>query len=119
VSGAGGPAGNDTDADADPLTVTAVSNATGRAVSISAGSVHFVPAANLCGAGAGGFDYTVSDGRGGSDLGHVTVNIACVDDPPAAVDDAATVAEDAAASTIDVRANDTDPDGARRDRSRR
>ena len=66
VSGAGSPAANDTDADGDPLTVTAVSGATGGTASISAGQVHFAPTANLCGAGAGGFDYTVSDGTGGT-----------------------------------------------------
>ena len=66
---------------------------------------------NVCGAGAGGFDYTVSDGRGGTDVGHVTVDLTCVDDPPTAVDDSATVGEDYAATAIDVLANDTDVDG--------
>ena len=111
VSGAGSPAANDTDADSDPLTVTAVSNAAGGAASIVGGLVRFDPTANLCGPGAGGFDYTVSDGQGGSDVGRVTVDIGCVDDSPTAVNDAATVAEDAAATAIDVLANDTDPDG--------
>jgi hypothetical protein len=111
VSGAGSPAENDTDADSDPLTVTAVANATGGAVSISSGTIHFVPAANLCGAGAGGFDYTVSDGRGGTDAGHVTVDLTCVPDAPTAVDDSATLAEGDGATAIDVLANDTDPDG--------
>jgi hypothetical protein len=36
----------------------------------------------------------------------------CVDDPSVAVYDVASLAEDAAPTTIDVRANDTDPDGA-------
>ncbi len=111
VSGAGSPAANDTDLDGDPLTVTAVNNASGGSVSISGGQIHFVPASNVCGAAAGGFDYTVSDGKGGTDGGHVTVDITCVDDPPTAVNDAATVPEDAAATAVDVLANDTDPDG--------
>jgi VCBS repeat-containing protein len=111
VSGAGSPAENDTDADSDPLTVTAVANATGGAAAISGGAIEFNPAANLCGVGAGGFDYTVSDGRGGTDAGHVTVDITCVADAPVAVDDSATLAEGDGATAIDVLANDTDPDG--------
>ena len=35
------------------------------------GDVTFHPTANLCGNGAGSFDYTVDDGNGGSDTGHV------------------------------------------------
>ena len=111
VSGAGSPAANDTDADGDTLTVSAVSGASGGTASISSGQVHFAPSANLCGAGAGGFDYTVSDGNGGTDLGHVVVDITCVADDPTAVDDSATVAEDAGATAVPVLANDTDPDG--------
>ncbi|MGH9026190.1 MAG: Ig-like domain-containing protein, partial [Acidimicrobiia bacterium] len=111
VSAPGSPAENDTDPDGDPLTVTAASNASGGSVSIGGGEIHFVPALNLCGTGAGGFDYTVSDGQGGTDTGHVTVDVTCVDDPPAAVGDSATVLEDAAATAVDVLANDPDPDG--------
>ena len=48
-SGAGGPAGNDTDADGDPLTVTAVAGPTGGTVSIVAGTIRFPPTGNLCG----------------------------------------------------------------------
>jgi cadherin-like protein/Big-like domain-containing protein/cadherin domain-containing protein/hemolysin type calcium-binding protein len=110
VSGAGSPAANDTDVDGDALTVTAVSGASGGTASISGGQVHFAPTADLCGAAAGGFDYTVSDG-GGTDLGHVTLDVTCVPDDPTAVDDSATVAEDSAAAAVAVLANDTDPDG--------
>jgi VCBS repeat-containing protein len=111
VSGAGSPAENDTDAESDLLTVTAVANASGGAASISGGIIQFNPAANLCGTGAGGFDYTVSDGRGGTDAGHVTVDLTCVADAPTAVDDSATLAEGDGATAIDVLANDTDVDG--------
>ena len=109
VSGAGSPAANDTDADGDPLTVSVVSGATGGTVAIVSGSIRFQPTANLC--GAAGFDYTVSDGRGGTDLGRVAVTLACTPDDPTVVDDTATVDEDDAATTIDVLANDDDPDG--------
>jgi hypothetical protein len=110
VSGLGSPAANDTDPDSNPLTVSAVSAATGGSVSLSGGQISFDPTANLCGAGAG-FDYTVSDGQGGTDVGHVTLTITCTPDDPTVGDDTATVAEDAAPTTIDVLANDDDPDG--------
>ena len=55
---------------------------------------------NLCDPGTAGFGYTVSDGRGGTDTGQVTVDIGCVDDLPTAVDDTATVLEDATATAI-------------------
>jgi VCBS repeat-containing protein len=111
LSGPGSPAANDTDADSNPLTVSAISGATGGNASIASGQIQFDPVANLCGSGAAGFDYTVSDGQGGTDVGRVAVTIGCTPDDPIAVDDTATVAEDAAATTIDVLANDSDPDG--------
>ncbi len=69
TSGAGSPAGNDTDANDDPLTVTAVAGATGGTVTITTGTIRFTPSLNLCQPGAAGFAYTVSDGRGGTDTG--------------------------------------------------
>ena len=41
----------------------------------------------------------------------MAVSVNCVDDPPHAVNDQKTVDEDSGTTTIDVRANDTDPDG--------
>jgi hypothetical protein len=64
---------NDTDGDGDTLTVSAVSNATGGAVSLTGGNVVFTPTTGF--SGVAGFDYTTSDGKGGSDLGHVTLNV--------------------------------------------
>ena len=103
------PVDNDTDADGDPLTVTAVSNAAGGTVSLVAGTITFVPTANLCEPGAYGFDYTVSDGKL-TDTGHADVTITCVDDAPVAIDDTKSMLEDATATAIDVLANDTDVD---------
>ncbi len=111
VTGVGSPAENDTDVDGDTLTVTAVSAATGGSVAIVAGMIRFEPTADLCGAGVAGFDYRVSDGGGGTDVGRVTVTVTCVDDPPTAVDDTATVVEDSGATAIDVLANDLNADG--------
>ncbi len=105
------PVDNDTDADGHTLTVTAVTNAAGGTVSLATGTITFTPTPNLCGTGAGGFDYTVSDGNGATDTGHVTVDITCIDDAPTAVDDTATVDEDSGANALDVLANDSDPEG--------
>ena len=111
VTGPGGPAANDTDGDGDVLTISSVSDATGGTATIDAGSIRFTPAEDLCGDGAGGFDYAVSDGQGGSDVGHVTVDVTCVQDDPVALDDAATVRENAPATSIPVLSNDSDADG--------
>ena len=86
--------GNDTDPDNDTLTVTGVSNATGGSVVLQGGVVTFTPDADLCGAGTGSFDYDISDGHGGSDTGHATVNITCVNDAPHAVNDSVSGTED-------------------------
>lgn len=106
---------NDTDVDGDTLTVTAVSNSTGGTATRTGGTggtVTFAPTANLCGVGAGGYDYTLSDGHGGTDTGHVTVNITCVNDWPTANDDSVSVTEDTATDlTASILSNDTDIDG--------
>jgi hypothetical protein len=77
--------GNDTDVEGDTLAVTSVQNSTnGTATLHLDGSVTFDPAANVCSPDQGAFDYTVSDGHGGSDVGHVVVTITCVNDAPTA-----------------------------------
>ena len=111
AAGSGGPAGNDNDADGDALTVTAVSGAVGGTATITAGTIRFAPTADLCGVAAARFDYTVSDGHGGSDSGRVTVEVTCVPDAPTAADDAVTRAEDSATDAVAVLANDSDADG--------
>ena len=64
---------NDTDPEGDALTVTAVGGAQHGTVSLSAGQVTFTPAAGYV--GAAGFNYTVSDGHGGSATGQVSVAV--------------------------------------------
>ena len=98
---------NDTDVDLDSLSLTAVSNPTGGTVEISGDNVVFHPALNLCGQNVAGFDYAVSDGNGGTDVGRVTIDLVCVNDAPVAVDDSATTAQGATVD-VDVLANDTD-----------
>jgi hypothetical protein len=99
---------NDTDVDGDTVTLASVSNPVNGSVSISSGQAVFSPAANFHGTGS--FDYSVSDGHGGTATGHVTVTVNSVNDNPVAVDDSATTDEDTSV-TIDVVANDTDVDG--------
>lgn len=100
---------NDSDVDSDPLTVSAVTPpAHGAAVINANGTVTYTPTANY--SGPDGFTYTVSDGKGGTDIGTVTLTVTPVNDPPVAVADSATTPEDTAV-TILVRGNDSDPDG--------
>ncbi len=101
---------NDTDADGDSLTVTAVSGAVKGTATINPdGTVHFVPTPNANGSGS--FDYTVSDGHGGTDVGSVVVTIQAVNDPPIALNDSGTTTQGVAV-TLNVLANDTDIDSA-------
>jgi len=102
---------NDADADADALSVSAVTQGTHGAVAITGGGtgVSYTPALNY--SGPDSFTYTVSDGNGGADTATVSVNVTPVQDAPVAGDDAASVAEDSAANTINVLVNDFDADG--------
>jgi VCBS repeat-containing protein len=103
--------GDATDVDAgDILDVTDVSGSTGGLASWDGSDATFVPSPELCGAGAGGFDYAISDGSGGTATAHVTVDLACTEDAPVAVSDTGTAGEGSAAALYDVLANDTDPD---------
>lgn len=101
---------NDTDADNHPLTVTAVSNAVNGTVSLASGSVTFTPTAHYFGAAS--FDYTVSDGNGGTDTGRVNVTVTSVNDAPVAVDDARTTPQNVAlvVTAASLTSNDTDVD---------
>jgi hypothetical protein len=103
---------NDTDPNGDTLAVSGVSNASGGSVELTAGVVTFTPAADLCGDGAGGFDYDISDGNGGTDSASVTVDISCTNDAPSAVADTVDVTEDTPTDvTAQLLANDDDVDG--------
>jgi len=67
---------NDSDPDADPVTITSVaatSAAGGTIVATSAESWTYTPAAGFSGVDT--FTYTVSDGRGGSAVGTVSVTV--------------------------------------------
>ena len=85
---------------------------TGGSVDLTAGVVTFTPDADLCGDGEGSFDYDISDGNGGSNSAHATVDITCTNDTPTAGDDSVDVTEDTATDvTSALLANDSDIDG--------
>ncbi len=77
---------NDTDSNGDALTIASVSGASGGTVRLNGGSVVFTPGSNV--SGPASFDYTVSDGKGGTDTARVTLGIGAQPDvvPPPAVD---------------------------------
>ncbi len=99
---------NDTDADGDPLTVTAVSAENGTVTINPDGTVTYAPNANFNGTDT--VTYSISDGRGGTSTSTVTVTVNAVNDVPIAVNDNATTPEDQPV-TIPVLGNDTDADG--------
>ncbi len=98
--------GNDRDIDGDPLTITAVSANPRATLTIVGSTIQFAPLAGVQQA-VETFTYTISDGRGGSAVGTVTVT---TNGAPVAVNDAAN-AQRGVPVTINVLANDTDADG--------
>ncbi|SDD53957.1 hypothetical protein SAMN05444678_11563 [Sphingomonas sp. YR710] len=114
------PRTNDTDANGDALTITAIN---GTAITATTpvtvagvgsfalnanGTLTFTPAANFNGSPT--FTYTVADPSGATSTVTDTVNVTAVNDAPVAVNDAVTTAEDTPI-TFDPRTNDTDVDG--------
>ncbi|HEY0457752.1 MAG TPA: Ig-like domain-containing protein, partial [Pyrinomonadaceae bacterium] len=65
--------GNDTDVDGDAIVLSSVTDAVGGTVEIVGSGVRFTPNQNF--RGAGGFRYTISDGKGGTSTGSVTVTV--------------------------------------------
>ncbi|MBN2605871.1 MAG: Ig-like domain-containing protein, partial [Thiotrichales bacterium] len=81
---------NDTDADQDSLSVTSVSNAAHGQVTLgNDGTVTFTPESGYVGVAT--FDYTISDGHGGTDTATVSVNVLPVDSKPVATDETQTI----------------------------
>jgi hypothetical protein len=96
---------NDTDPDSNPLSITSVTDPPHGTAANNVTSVTYTPDADYFGSDS--FNYTISDGNGGSDSATVNVTINNVNDNPDAVDDAATVDKDSGPNTIDVLANDS------------
>jgi len=64
---------NDTDANGDTLSLTEVSNAVNGSVTFSNGNVIFTPSTNFTGNAS--FDYSISDGKGGTSSALVSVAV--------------------------------------------
>jgi len=101
---------NDSDADGDALSVTAVSDPAGGAVVIEDdGTVTYTPDAGFSGQDT--FTYTVDDGQGNEATATVSVEVGGSNGAPVVVDDTVEVPEDGGPATVDVLDNDSDPDG--------
>jgi len=64
---------NDTDANGDTLSLTGVSNAVNGSVTFSNSNVIFTPSTNFTGNAS--FDYSISDGKGGTSSANVSVAV--------------------------------------------
>ena len=103
--------GNDSAANGGTLTITAVGKPQFGTATTDGKSVTYTPNANFTGADT--FSYVVSDGKGGTSTGSVTVTVngpGGANRAPSAANDTATTTAGVAV-TIDVLANDADPDG--------
>ena len=93
----------------ETLTVSAVTQGNhGGSVQIGSGNsfVKYTPAANF--EGTETFNYTISDGHGGTAQATATVTVTHTNHNPVATADTLTVLEDSSATTVNVLANDTD-----------
>jgi len=109
---------NDTDANGDVLTISAVNGSTtqGLVALNPNGNITYNPNGKFESLAAGEtatdtFSYTVNDGNGGTSTATVTVTINGVNDAPVAVNQTATTTENAA-TTIDVLSSATDVDAS-------
>jgi len=99
--------GNDTDADDDLLTTSAVTQGRNGSVTINAdNTLSYTPKANFYGTDS--FTYTISDGKGGTDTATVSVKVKAVNDTPTANDERVTTQED---KSVSITLVGNDPDG--------
>jgi VCBS repeat-containing protein len=100
---------NDSDVDGDALTVVDYTQpANGSVTQNPDGSFTYTPNENFNGVDT--FEYTISDGNGGTDTATITITVSGVNDAPDAADDSAIVDEDGSVDIL-VLGNDSDPDG--------
>ena len=99
---------NDTDPDADPLTVTSATALHGTVAIGANGVLTYTPDANYNGTDT--ITYAISDGNGGSSTAAVAVTVTPVNDAPVAANDSTTTNEDVPV-TFAVLPNDSDVDG--------
>ncbi|MGK7904275.1 MAG: Ig-like domain-containing protein, partial [Hormoscilla sp.] len=110
---------NDSDADADPISLTAFTATTANGGTVSRFEndtpedltddvLTYTSAADFTGTDS--FIYTISDGRRGQDTATVTVTVVAPPNP-VSTDDATTLGPTTSTATIAVLDNDFDPDG--------
>jgi hypothetical protein len=100
---------NDSDPDGDSLTITSFAQPSHGSVASVSGGLRYTPTTGY--SGADSFNYTISDGRGGSSTATVSLTVQPpTNQAPIAQADSATT-QAATAVTINVLANDTDPNG--------
>jgi hypothetical protein len=95
------------DVDGDALTFAFTTQPLHGALSLTGSSATYTAAPNY--SGGDSFTYTVTDGRGGSATGTVSITVTPVNDPPVAGDQLAAVAEDGSA-IINLASSDVDGD---------
>jgi hypothetical protein len=99
---------NDTDPEGGAITLVSATTATGTAV-VQSGQVLYTPPAGFSGPAT--ISYVIADPAGATATGTVSVTVTPpANQPPVAVADSATVAA-GTPTLINVRANDTDPEG--------
>jgi len=110
---------NDSDADGDTPTVSAVdTSGTAGTVTNNGSDVTYDPNGQFESLAVGEtatdiFRYTITDGQGGSDTATVTVTVTGANDGPTAADDAVgPTAHDTTFTTANVLVNDTDVDAS-------
>ena len=101
---------NDVDIDGDTLLLTTLSPAAshGAVACLGGGGCSYTPVADY--SGPDSFQYTISDGHGGTDTATVNITVTPENTPPVADDDAISTLEDNAGAT-NVLVGDTDVDG--------
>ncbi|HEY0111832.1 MAG TPA: tandem-95 repeat protein, partial [Allosphingosinicella sp.] len=98
----------DTDPDENSLSITQVAAGIGGTVllDIEASTVTFTPTADF--SGLASFTYTVSDGKGGTDTGSVSVNVTAVNDAPTGSKNHKVLEEDSTYSFVYVPSQTND-----------
>jgi VCBS repeat-containing protein len=107
-----GVLGNDTDGQADPLTVALVSGPAHGVLSLNPnGSFSYAPSANY--SGSDSFTYRANDGAADSNVATVTITVTPVNDVPVAAGDSYSTDEDTPLTVpaAGVLSNDTDLEG--------
>ena len=102
---------NDTDADGDLLTITAIGQAANGSVIWNGNTILYVPNQDF--SGLDQFSYTISDGRGGVSTTTVTLDVARTNVAPVAGTDRLNGTEDTAIfiDPVQILSNDTDANG--------